>query len=215
MKDAIPFFYYDILTKMIPGSLLLAYFGVICRRASTSWLGLFSGAQGGWRTVVEPLVLAGAVYVLGSLIDAVFRLLKLADFFSAGAWKREREKALQQGYLTLPRELNASKFHHAAWQWLALRIAPVNSPAFTLAHRFQAEGRLLLFSAPWVSLLVAHQLRSQLSPCTCLVVGLVIFLSFTACGWNCETRRWVQVLAAINYCRDKWPETWHSNLPST
>lgn len=70
MGNIIPFFYYDLLARIVPGALtlgVLAYAGV---ELPNPWRPFFS-AETAWGAVVIPLVLAGSSYAIGVLYEVL------------------------------------------------------------------------------------------------------------------------------------------------
>src|SRR5215469_10630937 len=132
--NTIPFFYYDVLARVIPGGLLLVLVRVPGLRAPRPWLDLSTG-QESWKTVVVPLILAALAYLLGIVLDGFFRFLfRFAEKF--GRWQYEKLKSEERAGPPIPKIAFSQKnFHHEAWQWLALVAGPKNTAAFSLAHR--------------------------------------------------------------------------------
>ncbi len=78
MDKTIPFFYYDIMSRIIPGAATLAVLSVIRSLPPISWLlsftnrfaapGLQTTGQG-WQTIAMPIVLLGVCYLIGTLFE--------------------------------------------------------------------------------------------------------------------------------------------------
>ncbi|MCZ6653998.1 MAG: hypothetical protein O7D91_13345 [Planctomycetota bacterium] len=76
MGNIIPFFYYDLLARVVPGGLtlfVLAYMGV---ELPEPWVPFFL-ADTAWGAVVIPLVLAGSSYAIGVLYEVLLSFLGL------------------------------------------------------------------------------------------------------------------------------------------
>lgn len=69
--DRLPFFYYDILSRMTPGAATLATLFIIRDKMPPSWEAFFVTGQESWKVVVVPLVLGGICYALGVLFEGL------------------------------------------------------------------------------------------------------------------------------------------------
>jgi hypothetical protein len=208
--NTIPFFYYDLLARMIPGGLLLALLRVAKLRAPCPWPVLLSG-QESWKAVVVPLIFAAGAYMAGALLDGLFRWIGIAEKFG----RRQYETVLDanKGLRPVPPRASEAKFQHDAWQWLALGKS--NATAFSLAHRFQAESRLFNLSAvpaaALIGLSVAERFTISGAPWIGGITAIVVFVSFIVCARNSEKNRWIWTLAAIRQTKEeKWPERWNA-----
>jgi hypothetical protein len=209
--NTIPFFYYDVLARMIPGGLLLALLRAVGLRAPAPWPDLLTG-QEAWKAVLVPLVLAAMAYLLGALMDGFFRFFfKLAERFG----RRQYQTVIseQVGLRPMPPGASSVKnFQHDLWQWLALVAGPENTAAFSLAHRFQAESRLFVLSsipaAFGAGASVYHWLKIPGASWISLVSGLVVLVAFIRSAFNSEKNRWIWALAAAAHLEDKWPTRW-------
>ncbi len=214
MKESIPFFYYDILSKLIPGGLTIAVLGIIGLKVPGPWSALLA-KQEPWMVVVLPLVLASSAYGFGGLLDAIFRL-KFAEGFGEKHYFASRKKYNRPDLL--PSNAGQENFHYDAWQWLALIAAQENPSAFSLAHRFQAEARLYALSAAPAAIIAGWAI-SQWSVLQFLrgwkfglaaLAAIAIFRLCVVAAENCEERRWIWTLAALAQLRSKWPARWES-----
>ena len=74
--DKLPFFYYDILSRITPGATALATLFLIGDKMPPSWHSFFVEGEENWKAVVVPLLLGGLCYVIGVLFEAVEHLLE-------------------------------------------------------------------------------------------------------------------------------------------
>lgn len=206
--NTIPFFYYDVLARMVPGGMLLLCLRVAGLKAPPSIVDAVQGET--WKAVIMPLVIAAMAYLAGALLDGIFRFFSFAEWFG----RRQYEMALKdfgKGIVLRPLPANASaeKFQHDAWQWLALKIGPKNTAAFSLAHRFQAESRLFLLSSVPAAYLAFSFLKIPCAAWVAAAFGIGVFILFTSAAFNSERNRWIWTLAAISQLgKSKWPERW-------
>lgn len=215
MGDVIPFFYHDILARIIPGAMVLAVLRYGGLRIPEAWTRLLTG---GWGTVIAPLVLAGTTYVIGVLFEATSNLPALArllervsnrafkDAFEGYEWLNPAScPDLKQGG-------ELKRFRHAAWDWLTLK-GEEKPLAFAHAHRFQAEMKLcrhaLLPAAGFVVLVLFNRddCSVQLTHCKCWYfgLGLVVTLLLAWGTYARERRQWLQVLISVDHFQWPWP----------
>jgi len=206
MGDTIPFFYYDILSRIIPGGLTLGVLAWVGVKAPEFWEKLRSPGQEGWRTVVVPLVYLGAAYCVGLLIEAISDFPgisratnKLMDYAFYKAWKQ---------YETPVRFADAGQFEDRSrrqtlrfWAWEQVVFG--SSPSmFSLAHRFQTEMKLFFHSIPaCLVLAIAPLLKREPSACMKTPLWLVVASLMLLAAYVREKRRWIQVLASVNHPR--------------
>jgi len=95
--DSLPFFYYDILARIVPGAATLAvvWDNKIAFHLPVAWLMKFANADGDWRKVVVPVALLGLSYVIG----VVYEVADYFPDFSFSDWFRrlrakEHEKTM-------------------------------------------------------------------------------------------------------------------------
>jgi len=69
--DKLPFFYYDILSRITPGATALATLFLIGDKMPPSWHSFFVEGEENCKAVVVPLLLGGLCYVIGVLFEAV------------------------------------------------------------------------------------------------------------------------------------------------
>lgn len=209
--NTIPFFYYDVLARMIPGGLLLALLRVAGLRTPACLAGVVTG-QEPWKAVIMPLIVAAMAYLLGALLDGIFRFSTLAEKF--GRRQYQLVLSADKGLSPVPATASSKNFQHDAWQWLALKVGPKNTAAFSLAHRFQADSRLFILSAvPAASLAglsVFEWLKISCAAWVAAGVGICVLLLFAISAFNSEKNRWIWTLAAICLEKAEWPERWNS-----
>jgi hypothetical protein len=224
MADVIPFFYYDILARIIPGVMVLAVLRYGGLRIPEAWTSLLTG---GWGTVIAPLVLAGAAHAIGVLFEATSNLPGLhglfervsnrafKDAFDAYKWLNPAScPDFEQGG-----ELKS--FRNAAWNWLTLEGAE-KPLAFAHAHRFQAEMKLcrhaLLPAAGFVVLVLLnhHDCSVQFTHCKCWYfgLGLVVTLLLAWGTYARERHRWLQVLISVDHLQWPWPPRLSPDRPA-
>lgn len=171
MGDRFPFFYYDILARIIPGALtvvVLAYLGI---EMPDSWSDLIHGSSGKtssgaeptppsgiWDPVVLSAVYAGGCYAMGVLYEVVFLIPPLRAClescfdraFRRSArnrdWRRPVDRRPLLANPGLAERLSAPDvkwIRRHCWNWLMLRPCEGRANAFAHAHRFQAESKML------------------------------------------------------------------------
>lgn len=215
MGGVIPFFYYDILARIMPGIMVLAVLRYGGLRMPEAWGNLLTG---GWGAVIAPLVVAGAAYVIGVLLEAGW-------YMPGFSWVAERmsNRAFQSAYNNYT-WLNPSShpdlkgreglkpFRHAAWDWLILKGAE-KPLIFAHAHRFQAEMKLCrhsLLPVVFFLFLVLCNRCGCSTQCTLvrswyLGLGLATALLFAWGAYAREKRRWLQVLISVDHFQWRWP----------
>jgi hypothetical protein len=208
--NTIPFFYYDVLARIIPGGLLLGMLKAAGLRTPASLANLLTGPET-WKAVAMPLIVAALAYLLGALLDGVFRFSGAAERFGRRQYGRVISEDRGLGR-PIPRIASSEKFQHDAWQWLALRAGPKNTTAFSLAHRFQAESRLLVLSAVPAACLAGVSVSERLKiPCAgfaASAVAIGVLVLFVLAAFDSEKNRWVWTVAAISQMDSEWPERW-------
>jgi hypothetical protein len=208
--NTIPFFYFDILARMIPGGLLLGLLRGANLQAPCPWPTLLAG-QESWKAVIVPLIFAASAYLLGALLDGVFRWTTLAEKFG----RQQYEKVLveNKGLRPIPATATAQKFQHDAWQWLALVVGQKNAAAFSLAHRFQADSRLFVLSSVpasgLVGLSIAQRLTVPFAGWIAAAGAIGVLVVFIVSAFNAENNRWIWTMAVIAQTKEAdWPDRW-------
>jgi hypothetical protein len=220
MKE-IPFFYYDIIARFVPGGLLLIALHLLRLDASFAFAFLFDGSET-WKAVVDPFIVAGAAYGFGSLLEVLLRnrFSEISDYSYKKAKAKQAQlypectpnfsrKTNNQSDMIL-REEDEKAYRLDVWQWLTVKIANENLPAFSHAHRFQCESKMFLHAAIPVSFLVTVGVFRYFGTerpyeIAVGVLALIISLSiFVFCVYLCEIRRWIQALAAADQLGFIW-----------
>jgi hypothetical protein len=213
MGDVIPFFYYDILARIIPGVMVLAVLRCGGLRMPEVWGSLLTVR---WGTVMAPLAIAGAAYVIGVLLEAIWYI---PGFRQLDEWVSNQafDDAFREYKWLNPAPRPDSKvgeglkrFPDAAWERLTLEGAE-KPLVFAHAHRFQAEMKLcrhaLLPVAGFVVLVLFNQsdcsIQSTHIRCWYLVLGPTTALLFAWGAYARERRRWWQVLICADHFQ--WP----------
>src|SRR5690349_1222824 len=137
--ESIPFFYYDIVARIIPGGILLAI--VLLRQPE---LRTFFSGEESWKTAAVPLAMAGASYMIGVLFEVFFsdwlfwRRVSDVSFRKAVAshnWSSRMRKPK-------PKVKEAARrYRREAWSYLVLAGKRDDAQAFAHAHRFWAEAK--------------------------------------------------------------------------
>jgi len=207
MDKPIPFFYFDILSRMIPGAATLASLHMIRQQLPDAWQTLFEG-QETWKAVVVPLAIAGLCYAIGVLFEAidysglmrpVVWWIDDTGWFNAlrvsGDDEKKRREELQQ--LT---KLQVRRYRIRLWDTLVFEGARDTGfgTIFAHCHRYQAEHKMFLhlvypalltfvFSfalhVPWWRALIALA-----------AVAILVYVSYRR-----NERRWLQVLSSDRY----------------
>lgn len=215
--NTIPYFYFDITARIIPGGLLLALLKVMGMHASSPWPDLFAG-QEAWKAATVPLVFLGAAYLLGIVLDGVFRFSTLAQRFARAQYKKVHKRAAEEGLPAMPAGASSENFQFELWKWLALVGGPQNAAAFSLAHRFQAESRLLILSSIPAACLAGLSLWQRLTIPYALAVavaaGLCVLGIFIWAAFNSERNRWTWALGAARLLGMAAEHNQASNRPS-
>jgi len=213
---------------MIPGGLLLLCLRVAGLTEPASLVDVAKDEP--WKTIIMPLIGAAMAYLLGALLDGCFRsFFRLAERFGRCQYEKALKDFLKGNVLAadkglpprpLPANASAEEFHHDAWQWLALKIGPKNTAAFSLAHRFQAESRLFVLSSVPAAYLAFSFLKIPCAAWVAAAVGIIIFVLFIFTAFSSERNRWIWTLAAIcQLQKDEkdesgtctWPPRWGSS----
>ncbi|MBN2563302.1 MAG: hypothetical protein JXQ75_20470 [Phycisphaerae bacterium] len=216
MGNVIPFFYYDILARIVPGALTLGVLAFAGVEVPDAWAGLFVSG-GSWSAVVTPLVCAGACYVVGVLYEAFFAvpgvhwLYNWMITFAYRRAKRDRHGRESQGvgsritewrYDMCPSKgYGQSKkdridLEHRFSRW----GIGENARVFAHAHRFQAEAKMCLHSF-LPALFFVYCAREDVNSVGCwqqqwlFWIGVVVAILFAWGAYARERRRWLQALA--------------------
>jgi hypothetical protein len=202
----IPFFYYDLFAKIIPGGLAAAALWLLGIRLPSN-LQLMFMTSDVLRAVVFPLALLGMAYLLGSYLEAMLRplLKRVSERTFAAAWQSQRRLL---GYPMPPLKSTLQdqiSDRIKIWQRLALIEVEQYPAAFSHAHRFQAEGKMFMHTSLPASYFIGRIVWDRLSPFDPLLGYSGAFIAFVSAllfsvysVWSAERRRWEQTLAAAH-----------------
>jgi hypothetical protein len=137
MND-IPFFYHDLKTRIVPGALFLAMFGLLQLKVPSPFSSWFAGSES-WKAVVVPLLLVFGAYLIGDAVEASLR-----EFWNPVGRFALRWAAWKQG-VSLP--ANEDEYRHNVWNWIVMTVSKKNRDAFLHSHRFQGEAKMFINSA--------------------------------------------------------------------
>ncbi len=196
MADLIPFFYYDIIARLIPGgaTLMVIAFGFSKR---PFWESNFFSSTEHWNSVLAPLVLGGLAYAIGVLFEGVFSILKRSRFLELKAW----ELAVHE--FGLPKEPNP-KSRTRLWEKLVLAAAlegpssenhaqPGMKSVFAHCHRFQAEYKMCQHLTIPTLMFIGFTFFRH-SDWFWTYVGFVFLVVFLIVSVLRDKRRWWQLL---------------------
>ncbi len=202
--DKLPFFYYDILSRITPGAATLATFFLIREKMPPSLRSFFVDGQQNWKAVVVPLVLGGLTYVIGVLFETLDYIpgiksvvLRSDKRAFSQAWHASfgSSRGLEGWSAEQVRRL---RFH--LWERLVLDCGRVSGmdTVFAHCHRFQAESKMFLHLI-YPALLFAGLSLGSKQPLwwACVAVFIVVptlfYLSYARNG-----RRWLQT---VSFCK--------------
>jgi len=82
MDNPLPFFYYDILSRIVPGAATLAVVWPTKGFPPVDWLLWFvsTGEREGWEKLAVPIILLGLCYVIGVVYEVLDYFQILAGF---------------------------------------------------------------------------------------------------------------------------------------
>src|SRR6185437_257698 len=97
--DSLPFFYYDILARIVPGAATLAVIwdNGIGFHLAVGWVMRYANGGGDWKKVTVPIILLGLSYVIGVVYEVVdyFPDISISDYVP-NSWKKRWKKQLEQ-----------------------------------------------------------------------------------------------------------------------
>ena len=152
---SLPFFYYDILARIIPGAATLAVLWTKTEFAPMDWLLKFVTKAGdSWEKFAVPFVLVGLCYVIGVLYEVV-------DYLPGLGWISEEID--RRAFLSSVRKFGEesdrkvctdpkvhseqiSAFRNELWEQLTYKggSEAQMDPIFAHCQRFQAERKMFL-----------------------------------------------------------------------
>lgn len=196
MGGIIPYFYYDIVARLIPGAATLYVLALSGWLPPPSVTSLFSGG-GASKSVVVALFLGGAAYAIGVFYEALF----FFPFVNRYKWWVS-EKAVMSAAEhydwqneNLRERAKDKKFAYRVWEEFVVRgtYGADMKSLFAHCHRFQAESKLCQHLLPPTILYAGlclhwcHPVRFSLG---LLAFGFLGLASF----WR-DQRRWMSVFS--------------------
>jgi hypothetical protein len=203
MGNLIPFFYYDILSRITPGAFTLATLLLIRDRLPDSWHSFLSGSLG-WQAVLVPIVLGGLSYVIGliyEVFDHSWPFRWAVELMESRAFHAEWETFGENhaNNKEIPKLASISveiQFRKQLWEKLVLLGGKDErlDKAFAHCHRFQAEYKMFQHFeyASIVFASLSFYTRLYWQGALALVVVIPFFMH---CAQRRNGRRWAQVLS--------------------
>lgn len=146
--DAIPFFYADLIARMIPGAISLALLRLIALKPPQPWADFSTGSG---NAVLLPLLYAGMAYVIGTVLEVLLsrplESIYVCAFTSAAkthAWTYE----LPQGKTTSDTR-TAEFLSRASFGQLIVATADKESQVVAHLVRFHSEAKMC-FTVSWL-----------------------------------------------------------------
>jgi hypothetical protein len=198
MDRPIPFFYYDILSRIIPGAMTLATLYMVRDILPTAWLSSFQGNQS-WKAIVVPLVLGGLCYMIGVVYETIdyspiFKWLILSsdDRAFTSAWYELNGK--DDKFFVGKQAGEVRRFRFQMWDALVFKGGsdPGMGSVFAHCHRFQAEYKMLLHLTYPSLLFAVLSFHHGSNPQGFFGLGMVPALFYLSHLRN--RRRWLQTL---------------------
>ena len=223
MDKTIPFFYYDIMSRIIPGAAALAVLSIIKSLPPISWLlsftnqyaryGLQTDGQS-WQTIAMPIVLLGLCYLIGTLYE-------IFDYWPPMKWllgpSDDRmflsvlEEDGEEGDRAIAKKgmKEIRRYKYALWEEITMKGSsePAMSLVFAHCHRYQAEHKMFLhliyptllftvfsFANPYTFL----NWKAILLGVCWVIIGLAVSAMFFYASQARDKRRWLQTLI---FCR--------------
>ena len=196
MDAPIPFFYYDILARLIPGAATV----VVLMVRWWPQLTCYVGGPEGWKTAVIPILFAATAYIIGTIYEAFdyAPVVKIpVFFFDAWAFRRAANRFGKISIENPPDGVNNLGGRESrAKFWMRVGLDGTQDPArtatFAHCHRIQAEYKMFLHLIYPSLFLVTMSIRPL--KIAMLITGVVGAL---LCGWvafHRNDRRWWQAL---------------------
>jgi len=200
--EKLPFFYYDILSRITPGAATLATLFLLHDKMPASWRAFFVDGQENWKAVVVPLMLGGICYAIGvvfealdNLIDQIF--LATDDIAFSQAWVQIGE---DRNRLDAYSRMEARRMRFKLWDKLVLKGGLETGMAMVFAHchRFQAESKMFLHLIYPALLFAVFSIWTR-RPCWWTIVDLAIVAPILGLLFHLRNkRRWLQT---ISFCK--------------
>ncbi len=209
MEWRIPFFYYDVFARIIPGTLTLAVLQHVGVDLPTPWRNLLSGASGAETTsslLVAAVSWLAAAYAIGVLFEAVSYLPPLQGLtdwvvdraFKSAAGRRGAWRRPLAGSPRTQTELRDVRRHLNNWVMTSPAAGCRN--AFFHVHRFQAESRMCQYALiPLLVFAIGTAIKGLWAHAALGAVGALL----VGFGYRQrERRRWVQALVTLDELND-------------
>lgn len=191
--SGIPFFYYDILARIFPGSITV----VVLMLAVDDIQKLLLCSEA-WKTAVVPLVLLATSYMIGVLFEVVFPDWRFWRWVSDRTFRAAAKEYSWSVKMPQPDLSNLSEsraFRERAWFNLILAGKKDEARAFAHALRFWAEAKMCLHSfLPVVAVAIIFYCKQNLllGSVATIIAALLLWGIFSR-----DRRRWVQILNSI------------------
>ena len=206
MWGIFPFFYYDVVARIMPGAFTLAVLELFPEIGSR-WTSFFAGAES-WKGVAVPLVLGGLSYMIGVMYEVLdslpwleaFRRYRPRDILDNRAFEVAWGRFAHTH--TPPTDLHRLQQFHVEekqrthlWERLVYEAARKGDMVsiFWHCHRFQGEYKMFY-----------HLIYPTLLLVPCLIwqhhvwegIGAIVLLVFFILGaFRRDERRWWQLLS--------------------
>jgi hypothetical protein len=203
MWGLFPFFYYDVLARIIPGAFTLAV-ALMLSETARRWTVIFAGKDS-WQAIGVPLVLGGLSYVIGVMYEALgsipFPLPR--DCIEKKAFERARKQFIDETpNRNLPADLTDPSgswkergWRTQLWEKLVYEAARKDDMVSVLwhCHRFQGESKMFyhLFY-PTLVLFFGSFFQCQIYTG---IVAIFLMVGFVGCAFARDKRRWWQLLS--------------------
>lgn len=208
MSGLFPWFFYDVLARIIPGAFTMAVIlKLVPDEVAWRWknIFIFVGDEN-WKTVVSPLVLGGLSYMIGLVYEVANSwppLRRVREFLDnkafGAAWhkfskscKRCTERTLEN--LKLLKSERRSR--NQLWERLVCESARKSEmvSVFWHCHRFQAEYKMF-YHLMYPTLFLLAGLSFYRGHFWTGILAIGVTLVFFYCAYRRDERRWWQVLS--------------------
>lgn len=196
----IPFFYFDILARILPGAFFIAMMSLADAHLPDAWRGFLFGGDFGWQAVAVPAAGIATAYLIGLTAEASSYLpvmRSLTDWLTRASFDNacrtyERNYSRARAFNT---HEDAVRYRCESWD----RLVRKADSGFSHAHRFQAEAKLFwhLSILTFVTVLYAVIRCLQNQSVTNGTTVVLLAATTPALVWASyarESRRWLQVL---------------------
>ncbi|HNQ24162.1 MAG TPA: hypothetical protein PKK06_13830 [Phycisphaerae bacterium] len=192
MASQFPFFWFTIISHIIPGALTLAVLSYIGLGLPDGMSDLVFGTgseKDGWRTVVLPVVLLGAAYAIGILYEMV--VIPLREYYTISRQIAFEKAAIDKRKWLWPvwgspTAYFSGALHNCMWNYLAYGHREHQQTMFFHAHRFQALSHMCLYSAfpaaAFAGASLGHCLRFALARYTGGAIGFLLYVALEVIG---------------------------------